>query len=981
MDLRNYTHNHRATYSADGKIVTKKLDYVIPGDKIQIMSGPNAGVHVVTEVGTENEYMIVNSTLIPGDGEYKIQLHEDTQWVGPFTANPADTIVNKLEVDIFLPKGLYYANDDGGLDSRSLSFTVQARKITSAGLPDVGAEWQTIGTHEIKRKTVTPLRFTYAYPVADGRYEVRVRRTTAASMSSRVGNDVQWGALKGFVPNDQIYSDVTLLAMKMLATGQLSQTASRRVNCIQTAKIPVWNGTTWVTQNTRSIAWAAHDIASNEVYGGRFPAASIDLPKLLELDALWTSRGDYFDAVFDTQDSVWDALSSCLRAGRAHPVMIAGQLSFKRRGLEELPRCVFTPENIVRNSFEVEHLLFNDDSADDVIVEFTDNRTWERNEVTCALSSSSHLKPERVQLFGITDRLQAWREGIFTAAYSQMNRIVAQFSTELVGRILTRGDYIIVGHDLFQWGQSGTVEYYTPATRVAVLNRDVTVVGNMYVMLRKRNGTGYGPVKITQGAFPNEIIFDSADLTLVAASQGPIADVWALEDDNQLTNFIIQTASTTFRRFTLVSGTPNGDKVDLVCIIDDASVHTIDEVEVPPPETYPYSPQEEDTRAKIATFTVTKQAGSPDLSPVAQFSWSAAVPAAASYILQISYDGANWDTVYEGNSTSYSQAVFPGILHARVAGVTAFIGQWKTFVGNIGLATLTPLPTQDIDIISSTEAGTLQIFWEPGIRATSYIVELRTEFNTDSGVFDTLIASETLSGLSLFWTIEEIQALGGPWKNIEVRIYSINNAGTSSGAIEQLLDAEVSAPSNLRVLGVYNGAELYVHWEPVTGVNSYTVRFDVGGVTKEEVSVSTNSYIYTNFQIGADGGPWRTVDVYVQAHAAEMNSGEAHLAVIDVIPPAPGEVSSSQTGAGQVTIVWDPVTDENLAAYAVHMSTSSGFTPSEGNKVYQGLNTSAIIGGLSVGTHYIKVAARDTYVGTTAVTGWNYSTQISQAII
>jgi hypothetical protein len=164
-------------------------------------------------------------------------------------------------------------------------------------------------------------------------------------------------------------------------------------------------------------------------------------------------------------------------------------------------------------------------------------------------------------------------------------------------------------------------------------------------------------------------------------------------------------------------------------------------------------------------------------------------------------------------------------------------------------------------------------------------------------------------------------------------------------------------------------------------VNSYTVRFDVGGVTKEEVSVSTNSYIYTNFQIGADGGPWRTVDVYVQAHAAEMNSGEAHLAVIDVIPPAPGEVSSSQTGAGQVTIVWDPVTDENLAAYAVHMSTSSGFTPSEGNKVYQGLNTSAIIGGLSVGTHYIKVAARDTYVGTTAVTGWNYSTQISQAII
>jgi len=83
--------------------------------------------------------------------ELKGPNEEGAAAVGPFVANPAGTLTNRIAVDIVLPTGLFYASDNGGLDSRTVSWTIQAQKIDDQGNPmglpiTLGTE-----THSISR--------------------------------------------------------------------------------------------------------------------------------------------------------------------------------------------------------------------------------------------------------------------------------------------------------------------------------------------------------------------------------------------------------------------------------------------------------------------------------------------------------------------------------------------------------------------------------------------------------------------------------------------------------------------------------------------------------------------------------------------------------------------------------------------------------------------------------------------------------------
>ncbi len=88
-------------------------------------------------------------------------------WTGGFAINPADSEVTQIGIDILLPRGLYYANDAGGLDSRSASWKVEARGIDAQG--DSLGDWFTLGSENLTAATTTPQRRTYLYPVPAGR--------------------------------------------------------------------------------------------------------------------------------------------------------------------------------------------------------------------------------------------------------------------------------------------------------------------------------------------------------------------------------------------------------------------------------------------------------------------------------------------------------------------------------------------------------------------------------------------------------------------------------------------------------------------------------------------------------------------------------------------------------------------------------------------------------------------------------------------
>lgn len=153
-----------------------------------------------------------------------------------------------------MPRGIYYANDSGGLNNRTITWQFEARQIDDDGTA-IDA-WQTLGSETLTAATNTPQRMTFDYAVATGRYEVRALRTDAKDTSARARHELRWGGLKAVLDQTPDFGDVTLIAMKMRATDNLSQRSSRMVNCLVTRKLPVWDEAIgWsAPQTTRSIA-------------------------------------------------------------------------------------------------------------------------------------------------------------------------------------------------------------------------------------------------------------------------------------------------------------------------------------------------------------------------------------------------------------------------------------------------------------------------------------------------------------------------------------------------------------------------------------------------------------------------------------------------------------------------------------------------------------------------------------------------------
>lgn len=372
--------------------------------------------------------------------------------VGAYVANAAGTDANALAIDLVYPRGIYYANVDGSLSSVDIVVQIEVREIDDSGTA-IGS-WTTLATETVSGATTTPQRRSFRYSVSAGRYEVRLTRTDTEQTAVEYGHDVVWAALRAYLVDDADYGDVTLLAVRMRASSQLSGQAARKVNVIATRKLPAWDGDAWGSATaTRSIAWALAYTA--QAVG--LADAEIDLDGLLALDAVWAARGDYFDGRFDNFLGFWEAMQKIAGAGRARCFLQAGILRTVRDQAQAVPVQLYSMRNIVRGSFSVDYLMPTPETADCIDVSYYDAAVWGQRKVRAALSGSAEDKPAKVDLFGVTAREHAYREGLYQAASNRYRRRMIHFRTEMEGFIPSLGDLIAVQHDMVAWGQGGDV--------------------------------------------------------------------------------------------------------------------------------------------------------------------------------------------------------------------------------------------------------------------------------------------------------------------------------------------------------------------------------------------------------------------------------------------------------------------------------------------------------------------------------------------
>lgn len=588
--------------------------------------------------------------------------------VGPFIVNPATTQTNAIAVDVVAPRGLYYANDDGGLNAVSTTFKVEARTVDDTGAA-IGS-WVVLGTETIAAATGTAQRKSYRYSVTKARYEVKVTRTDVKKNNSRYGHEIDWVALRAYIPDSQEYGDITMLAVRMRASNNISSQSARRINCIAQRKLPIWNGTSWSANTaTRSICWALAD-ALRASYGGGMPDARIDLAQLLALDSILSARGDTFDGIFDQKQVLWESITLMARAGRMKPYVQGGVYHFTRDGAVSLPVALFNHRNIVKGSLKVEYLLPSDETADSVMVTYFDATRQKPLEIHATLPGYSADNPYPVDLFGVTNAAQAWREGRYIAAANRYRRQAISFATDMEGFIPTFGDLIAIAHDRMQRSVSGDVVAYDAGSYTLTLSEPVTFgAGSYYFGFKLRDGSFSGPWLATAGVDEYHAVL-SAPLDFDP-------DTGATREK---TSFTFGKGEEYRKLARVVSIRPRSiHQVEISCINEDAAVHTADTGTVPPPSSYWNLPGKI-TRPIVTGLSVTLS-GTPS-NPQLAIDW---LPAAGAthYYVETSYDsGASWQRRGEVSTSNLMVPSQRGTVYVRVAGVGLSRGDWVEWVGD-----------------------------------------------------------------------------------------------------------------------------------------------------------------------------------------------------------------------------------------------------------------------------------------------------------
>lgn len=597
---------------------------------------------------------VITSTEVSGqEMEYNVA-------VGPFVANPADTAANRLGFDVVLPRGLYYANDKGGLDSRSIGFRLEYQAIDANGAA-VGA-WTVAQNITITAATTTPIRRSYRYAVPTGRYQCRVTRTTTKATDTRTGNDLAWAGLRAYIPGAQSYGDVTLLAMRVRATDNISSQASRKVNLIVTRKLPTWNGSAWSAPvSTRNPAWAAAYIARQ-----RLPDSRINLAALKALADTCAARGDRFDGVFDSQGTAWEAITNVGRVARAAPFMQGGRLQVYRDAPEPLPVAMFSPRNMLRNSFRLNYKMASEDMADSIDVEYFDSGTWSWKTVRATLPLGTADKPIKVKLYGVTSRAHAWREGMYMAACNRYRRRFCTWQTEMDGFIPSLGDCVAITHDLPKWGQFAEAASWDQDSQLLTVSEplDWSAGGTHYLAFRDRAGRPVGPFQVTQGPDDRSLYLLTWD-----ALNDPAPDVGY---DRERSHVAFGPVDSQYIRARVLSVRPRGmSTAEIEAVIESDFVHEADTGATPDGQAWQLPTR--NTYPAVTGLTARSFPGRVDQMVI---SWNA-VAGADYYIVEQSADGISWTRAGEVTTNSYTAtALYGPATLIRVAAVGLTRGPW-----------------------------------------------------------------------------------------------------------------------------------------------------------------------------------------------------------------------------------------------------------------------------------------------------------------
>lgn len=742
-----------------------------------------------------------------------------TGWTGNYVVCPPVQRTELIEVDLSLTGGLYYSNDAGGMDTRTVEVTIQTRPVDDADT--ALADWSTVYVFTKTLATNIPQRFTIPITVPLGRYEVRCARTNLKDTSYRAADSISWMALRAFMQSTHLYPGMTMMAVVAKASNNLNDNASSRFNFRGTAMLPVWSPVTGWTPDvpTRSPVWAFCDVFLS-TYGGNLTDDFLDLPSLYALDQLLAAKGVFFDWIFQQATTTWETAKAIGLVARSTPMLSGSKITLIREDPQVLPKAVFNENNIAENSLVIELALRGVADHDSLEISYTDPVTWQQKTVLCMADGDAGDLPKQVDAPGCTDRTRAYHIGMYMRLSELWINSNITFSTGMEGLMVTYGDLIAISHKFPKWGQGGYVN--SILGRIVSLSDTVTFIPGQthYILMRRKDGTVYGPSIVTQ-------VSDTS--VMLASSEAP-SDYFL--DLSEPPIYLFGAGVYWGKLARVVDIQPQGDELVTIKATNyNPVIYTADGV-VPP--------------AADTGFILPLPPGTPDVSDLqvrahptdiykVVVTWKS-LQDVDTFVVLVSTDNVNFNVVAQTAVPYYVLSVLPGHLWIQVYAVSTGAGATISWDGAVGAAFT---PPADV-------AGLALVDWS-GLRLTAswaaltgsmdgYIVRV---FMRQVGDTYTLQRTVRVASPAFAYALSDAQADGVVGRQAKLIVTGINIAGESPDpTVLEVSNAVPSAATGLFCSTLDLVGTRSFSWTPPTDADIETYRviqYNVSGQTTGDI--------------------------------------------------------------------------------------------------------------------------------------------------
>ena len=320
---------------------------------------------------------------------------EAKEYAGPYRACPIGASASEYEVDIDFPAGLGYLNGSGKYDERTVTLSIEWRKLGTSAW--TAYEYtKTAGTGDELAETIT-----FTFPA--GQYECRIKNKSDKVDDAAQVDTVKWTGLKSCIAQPTSYAGMTTILCRFRGSETLSELSENQIATFWTRELPAVNGTDLTV--TEDVAPVVQYILNNSKYAG-----IIDHNSLAALDAYCKSNGYTLTGTIDDDSTLLDELRNALKVCMSEPTVSNNFVSFARmtkKSDSDAFQQIFMPQNLT--AAPVVNLTFaKDDDVKEIELSYIDSVTWKTSTYFYHLDDAGDVVETTYATTNNAEKLDTW---------------------------------------------------------------------------------------------------------------------------------------------------------------------------------------------------------------------------------------------------------------------------------------------------------------------------------------------------------------------------------------------------------------------------------------------------------------------------------------------------------------------------------------------------------------------------------------------